>query len=73
MGEDLSLALGGGEDYELLFCAPPDLSERALTKAFGLPVHRIGRITKGSRTVIRGADGVLAPKLRGWDQLRARR
>ncbi len=72
MGDDLSLALGGGEDYELLFCARPDLSEHALTKALGLPVHRIGRITKGSRTVIRGADGILAPKLRGWDQLRAR-
>ncbi len=72
MGEDLSLALGGGEDYELLFCARPNLSERALTKALGVPVHRIGRITQGSRTILRGADGPLAPKLRGWDQLRAR-
>ncbi len=71
MGDDLSLALGGGEDYELLFCARSDLSERALAEALGVPVHRIGRITKGSRTVIRGADGTLAPKLRGWDQLRA--
>ena len=47
MGDDLSLALGGGEDYELLFCARPDLSEHALTKALGLPVHRIGRIIEG--------------------------
>jgi thiamine-monophosphate kinase len=72
MGGDLSLALGGGEDYELIFCVRPGLSERALTEALRVPVRRIGRIIKGRRTLIRGADGALTPKLRGWDQLRAR-
>jgi len=72
MGDDLTLALGGGEDYELLFCAPPRSSERALTQALGVPVHRIGRIIKGRRTLLRGANGAMVPKLRGWDQLRAR-
>jgi len=72
MRDDLSLALGGGEDYELLFCAPPEHSEQALTKALRVPVRRIGRIMKGRRTIIRDAKGALAPGLRGWDQLRAR-
>lgn len=72
MGDDLTLALGGGEDYELLFCARPGHSEQALTKALGVPARRIGRIVKGRRTVIRDANGVQTPKLHGWDQLRAR-
>jgi thiamine-monophosphate kinase len=72
MGRDLSLALGGGEDYELIFCARPGLSERSLTEALRVPVRRIGRIIKGRQTLIRGSDGAVAPKLRGWDQLRAR-
>jgi len=72
MGADLTLALGGGEDYELLFCACSSLSEPALTKALGVPVRRVGRVTKGSQTLIRGTNGVLMPKLSGWDQLRAR-
>jgi thiamine-monophosphate kinase len=72
MGDDLTLALGGGEDYELLFCARPGLSVQALTRALGVAVRRIGRIIKGRQTLIRGAKGALVPKLRGWDQLRAR-
>jgi thiamine-monophosphate kinase len=72
MGGDLTLALGGGEDYELLFCARPGLSQQALTRDLGVPVRRIGRIIKGRRTVIRGAESALVPKVRGWDQLRAR-
>lgn len=71
MGNDLSLALGGGEDYELLFCARPGLSEQKLARTLGVPVHRIGSIIKGRRTIIRDADRALTPDLRGWDQLRA--
>jgi thiamine-monophosphate kinase len=71
-GDDLTLALGGGEDYELLFCACADLAERELTRTLGVPVRRIGRIIKGRRTVIRGTRGMIVAKLRGWDQLRAR-
>jgi len=72
MGDDLTLALGGGEDYELLFCARPGLSEQALTWALGVPVRRIGRIVKGRQTLLRGTKGALVPKLLGWDQLRER-
>jgi thiamine-monophosphate kinase len=71
MNEDLSFALSGGEDYELLFCTRPGLSNAHLTKALGLPVHRIGKIVKGSRLIIFGKKGVVEPKIRGWDQLRA--
>jgi thiamine-monophosphate kinase len=70
MGNDLSLALGGGEDYELLFCARAGLSEHQLSRSLGVPVHRIGSIIKGRRTIIRDADRALTPNLRGWDQLR---
>jgi thiamine monophosphate kinase len=72
MGDDLSLALGGGEDYELPFCVRPGTSEPALMGALGVPVRRIGRIIKGRQTLVRGTGGAMAPKLRGWDQLRAR-
>jgi thiamine-monophosphate kinase len=72
MGDDPALALGGGEDYELLFCMRPGFSEQALTGALGVSVRRIGRVTKKPRSVIvRGTKGALAPKVRGWDQLRA--
>ncbi len=68
MRDDLALALGGGEDYELLFCLRPGHTERRLTAILGLRVTRIGRIIKG-----RGARfvGGGAPALAGWDQLRA--
>jgi thiamine-monophosphate kinase len=75
VGDDPELAIGGGEDYELLFCCRPGHSEAALARRLGVPVHRIGRIVKGSRAVLLGGrleGGRLAPRLKGWDQLRAR-
>jgi len=72
MGEDLTLALSGGEDYELLFCARRGHSERELTTALGVPVRRIGKIVKGTRITIRGNNNLVTPKFQGWDQLRAR-
>ena len=72
MGGDLSHALTGGEDYELLFCARAGSSARELTRRLGIQVTRIGRIVRGSGTRI-----IDAPELsrriaanRGWDQLR---
>jgi thiamine-monophosphate kinase len=43
-GADLTQALHGGEDYELLFTAPP--TARLPRTIAGVPVTRIGRITK---------------------------
>ncbi len=65
---DLSYALSGGEDYELLFCAPARLSARELTRRLGVAVTRIGRIVKGRRIKLSGAK---LPLNAGFDQLRA--
>jgi thiamine-monophosphate kinase len=46
-GATLEQALHGGEDYELLFTAPP--SARLPRKITGIPITRIGRITKRRR------------------------
>jgi thiamine-monophosphate kinase len=75
MGDDLELALGGGEDYELLFCLREGHSEAALTRLLGVPVRRIGRIVPGHRASLIGAGigkgKVGPPRVGGWDQLRA--
>jgi thiamine-monophosphate kinase len=74
MGDNLEFALSGGEDYELLFCLRPGRSETALTQRLGVPVSRIGQIVRGHRvTLIHGGGraGVKAPRIAGWDQLRA--
>jgi thiamine-monophosphate kinase len=41
-------ALHGGEDYELLFAVPPRLSQPIPEQIDGLPVHRIGRVTRAT-------------------------
>jgi len=68
MRGDLSLALGGGEDYELLFCVHPKYSERRIAAMLGVPIVRIGTIVKGGGARFVGGG---APALVGWDQLRA--
>ena len=64
----LELALSGGEDYELLFTAPPDTMERAVHD-LDVPVHVIGEVVDGPPSV-----KVLDPNGReidlaagGWD------
>ncbi len=46
----LSLVLGGGDDYELVFAVPPDAAAAiaALASALALPITMIGRVTTGS-------------------------
>lgn len=68
-GDDLSYALGGGEDYELLFCVRSGHSESQLTRRLGVAVRRIGKVVGGRRLKLIGAD---AAKIAGWDQLRSR-
>jgi thiamine-monophosphate kinase len=64
IGEDpLSLALGGGEDYVLLFTLPEGL---------GPPepeARKIGRITRSKRIVLRQDGGTRVLPALGWDHL----
>lgn len=58
-GDPFSLALGGGEDYELLFTAPPLLRDRVFTlmAECGVGVSLIGEITASGRLSVINADG----------------
>ena len=69
MGDNLVHALGGGEDYELIFCARPGHSESALARRLRVGVRRIGTIVPGRRVSLIGES---APIVAGWDQLRSR-
>ncbi|MGH7914857.1 MAG: thiamine-phosphate kinase [Candidatus Binataceae bacterium] len=75
VGDDPALALGGGEDYELLFCLRHAVAASALSRSLGVRVSRIGRITSSGKAVLLDAhDSVCrdAPAPTGWDQLRSR-
>jgi thiamine-monophosphate kinase len=74
VGDDPRLALGGGDDYELLFCLRSGQSVKALSRRLGLPVSRIGRIVKGHQVKLLGRDGTSRPAdgIAGWNQLRER-
>ena len=51
--------LTGGDDYELLFCAPPSARGdiEALDRCLGLALSRIGAIEPGQGVTVVGADG----------------
>ncbi len=67
-------ALGGGEDYELLFTAGPgfDVPAAGLGRTTGVPVTRIGDVLRpdDGRWAV-GRDGTRVPLLpAGWDHFR---
>jgi thiamine-monophosphate kinase len=66
-----SLALSGGEDYELLAALPPERLEgaaAAVTESEGIPLTRIGEVVAGEGVEIRRrGGGTVKPK--GFDQL----
>ena len=68
----LSLALGGGEDYELLFTAPADITESAAS-ALATPVTVIGEIVAVEQGVaVLDEEGKpLQVGSGGWDHFRA--
>lgn len=55
----MTCMLSGGDDYELVFCAPPSASARvhAAAQASGTRITRIGRITENPALVLRDATG----------------
>jgi thiamine-monophosphate kinase len=68
---DLQFALHGGEDYELVFTAPP--GRRVPSRIAGIPITQIGHITRerASKIFLRNRGGVgykLEPL--GWEHFR---
>lgn len=72
IGDDPALALGGGDDYELLFCLRRGGSAAVLSRRLGVAVSRIGRIVGGRQITLIGTDGSrrLSSGVAGWNQLR---
>ena len=67
----LEVALGGGEDYELLATLPPDRVDEAaatLHERFGVPLTVVGSIVEGDGVVSISGDGEERPlEPTGWD------
>lgn len=70
--ETVQLALGGGEDYELLAALPAGRAEPALAalREHGLDPAAVGRVEAGEGLVLRDASG-RELDVRGYDQLRS--
>lgn len=52
--DPLSLQVGGGEDYQLLFTAPPDAPITDLADDCGVQVTRVGVVTAEPRVILLG-------------------
>ncbi len=62
-------ALTGGDDYEILFTAPPErrLAIEALGQETGTKLTVIGEVTEGSAITVRDAEGkIIQPGSPGW-------
>jgi thiamine-monophosphate kinase len=72
IGDDPALAIGGGDDYELLFYLRHGRSAAALSRRLGVAVSPIGRIVGGRQVTLIGADGTRrrSSGVAGWNQLR---
>jgi thiamine-monophosphate kinase len=70
----LTLALHGGDDYELLLAADPALAAEAeaLAARLGLALTRIGRAVEGRGVRLRLADGTVVDAGSGWDHFAGR-
>ncbi|GAA4823651.1 thiamine-phosphate kinase [Sphingosinicella ginsenosidimutans] len=63
-------AAAAGDDYELLFAAPPGMAARllALAEEIGLPLTRIGRFASGAGlTLIDGGEELALPARLGFE------
>jgi len=71
-GNAAEIALAGGEDYELLFTAPPQVMERVMPRlSAAVVVGKITQGTPGSVTVL-DKDGRAIPVGQfGWDHFRS--
>jgi thiamine-monophosphate kinase len=66
--EALAYALGGGDDYELCFTAPPSRADEIeeTVEASGTLVRRIGQLVAGRDVVCRRDGEPYAPSVRGY-------
>ena len=65
----LDLALGGGEDYELVFTGSPELV-RSCARSLDVPVSIIGEVVEGSGVVVLDErDQEIEVGRSGWDHL----
>jgi thiamine-monophosphate kinase len=53
-----------GDDYEILFCAPPEAGAEVARRS-GVPVTRIGRVEAGQGVALLGPGGAPIPVARG--------
>lgn len=67
------LALGGGDDYELLFAAGPDAGPDVtrIAAELGLPVSCIGEIVAGESVAMLGKDGRPVGLPPSWEHFRS--
>jgi len=68
----LTMALTGGEDYELLFTAPAAIVE-TVKNAVSCPVTVIGEVTDNKKGEIRLLDGIghsIVLPVKGWDHFK---
>lgn len=71
--DPLEFALHGGEDYVLLFTAPPRASKSLARISSKMPVRCIGEITRGRKILLVRNDGTASPlPALGWDHFRSR-
>jgi thiamine-monophosphate kinase len=71
--DPLDLALCGGEDYLLLFTAPPEVARRlpaSFSRAGLAKPYPLGRIVTGNRVVLLTAAGEVDISGRGYDHFR---
>ncbi|MGA8221468.1 MAG: thiamine-phosphate kinase [Candidatus Acidiferrales bacterium] len=66
---DLDLALHGGEDYELLFTAPP--GKRVPAHIAGVALTPVGHITRSSKILLRDTKGAHELRPQGWEHFRS--
>jgi thiamine-monophosphate kinase len=67
---DEKFALHGGEDYELLFTA--SARTRVPPQIAGVPITKIGIITRGSKPTLVTTNGAIAFEPQGWEHFRTR-
>jgi thiamine-monophosphate kinase len=71
-GERRSFALGGGDDYELLFTVSPDRASDLERAAQPVPVTRIGVMTEGNAVTCIGQGTEISADNLGYDHFKSR-